>query len=249
MLLDELTDGDLLSFFRIAYLSTYKWQMIDENSTMVEKMVFFERGEEIYRSTLWMLDCEIDEEPPAQIPQEVVMGPVLMIRLLTRLVQRGLLERAQTWTALPEGCDQSTSLAQVKQITSSAVIKKLLTLSVKRVTARREIGLSRLPDGDHRYTRSSFPPGAELAHVLVQFDEATKGQFAESIRGARKELALCLDLAAEMSMKIRQYESALGFSLGAVAAVEICPRTEGIPTDLLSKNKRRITDAKRHVRA
>jgi len=160
---------------------------------------------------------------------------------------RGTLEKAQTWDALPAGCEPSTSLAQVKQITSPAVVKKLLSLSVKRVAARRELGLSRTVAGDPYHTRSAYVPAAELASILLQFDEATNSTYSENIRGARKELVLCLNLAAEESLKLQEYEAALGFSLGVVEAIEGATPTDGTPSDMLSKNKRRIADAKRRV--
>ncbi|THH30608.1 hypothetical protein EUX98_g3578 [Antrodiella citrinella] len=246
-LVEDIKDQDLLSLLRPAYLAAQKWQMIDENSDTEERLLFFERGEEICRSPLWVVECGLDEEPTEQIPQEMTIGPITLVRVLLRLAQRGLLKQAQTWTVLPSGCDSSTGLAQIKQITSPAVLNKLLSVSVKRVTARRELGQSRAPKGDHWHTRSAYVPAAELASVLVQFDKDTNREHSVSIKGARKELVLCLNLAADVSMKLRQYEPAMGFSAGAVAAIENASPADAIPSDMLARIKRRIFDAKRNL--
>ncbi|TCD69543.1 hypothetical protein EIP91_007167 [Steccherinum ochraceum] len=226
---EELPNEDILSFLRVAYLATSKWQMMDIDSDIRDRLLFFERGEEICRSPLYVVECDIDADPTGQVPQETTMGPIAMIRLLTRLAERGILDQAQTWTEVPPGCDPSIQLPPIKQITSPAVVNKLLSLSVKRVKKRRELGAARAPRGDHWHTRSAYIPAAELAMDLLKFDEVTNGRFSASVKGARKELALCLDLAAETSVTLRQHEAALGFSLGAIAAVDEASEADGIP--------------------
>lgn len=218
-------------------------------SDFVECLKIDERGEEVYRSPLWAAECRVKVDPPGQIPHETVLGPIALMRLLTRLAKNGILESAQTWTALPDGCAPKTSLAQVKQITSHDVIKKLLSLFVKRVAARREQGVTSSTSGSHYYTRFMFVPGAELAHVLLQFDEATGGRFAGCIRGTRRELVLCLQQAGEASMKVKEYEPALGFFLGAVAATEVSAPVDGVPRELVTKIKKRVAEVQRLLRS
>ncbi|THH26298.1 hypothetical protein EUX98_g7891 [Antrodiella citrinella] len=249
-LVDDIQTPDILSFLRPSYLSTQKLKPLNATSSITDRLLHIEREEEICRSPPSVSDRP-EIEPMGQVPHELIMGPIALLRLLLRLAQRGLLEEAQTWNELPMGCEPSTSLVQVKQITSPAVLKKLLSLSVKRVTARRTLGLERARRGDHRhawFARSAYVPAAELASILVQFDETTHSRYSDSIRGARKELVLCLDLAAGVSMRIQEYESALGFSLGEVTAIEDASLADEIPSDMLPKAKRRIADAKRQLR-
>ncbi|KAH8103144.1 hypothetical protein BXZ70DRAFT_774710 [Cristinia sonorae] len=246
-LVDDIKDEDLLSFLRPSYLGMQKWQIMTANSSPSDVFTFFERGEEVCRSPLYVVECELDVDPTVQLPQETTIAPIALTRLLHRLAQRGILDQAQVWTALPPGCDPSTSLAQVKQITSPAVLQKLLSISVKRATARRELGLTREPKGDHWHTRFGYTPAAELASALVQFDESTGRKWTESVRGARKELALNLNLAAETSMKLKEYETAAAFFTGAVNAIEGASSVDSIPRDMLAKVKRRTAEAKRRI--
>ena len=180
-ILGDFEVSDMLSFLRVAYLASQKLQTINETSNFVDCLKIAEREEEVFRSPVWVVECHMKVDAPGQIPQEAVLGPIALIRLLTRLAKSGVLESAQTWTNLPEGCDPKTILAQVKQITNQDVIKKLLSLGVKRVAASREQGVSRSISGAHYYTRFTFVSGAELAHVLLNLmrllEDALRGAF------------------------------------------------------------------------
>ena len=46
-------------------------------------------------------------------------------------------------------------------------------------------------------------------------------------------------------MRVKEYEPALGFFLGAVAATEVSAPVDGVPRELVAKIKKRITEVKR----
>lgn len=173
--------------------------------------------------------------------------PTALLRLLIVMAKRGMLEQAAGWTSLPEGTAPSASLTQVKQILSLVVLDKILPLALKRVTARRELGSTRLSQSDWWHARSAYRPAAELAVCLLEFDKATGGRWASKIRGATRELVLCLGNAAEMSNRVKEYEPAYSYAPAAVEIGESAPPDEDVTRDLVEKNQRRATLAKSRV--
>lgn len=247
--------GDLLSLLRIAYLATRK-----SSSFAADLSHFRPSGTEaLHERTEWVAgifrvplalahieDSRAEFDAQSQVPESAISGPTALMRLLTVLASRGVLEEVASWTALPEVCQHGVDLAQVQQIMSEPVIKKLLPLVLKRVTTQRENARRHIPKEPY-VARSDYRHGAELAATLVSFDIATRGRWKASVRGARKELVLCLGNAAEMSNRVRDYKAALGFAVAAQAVLQQAPRDEGIPADVGQKNARRIATARSNV--
>ena len=78
-------------------------------------------------------------------PEEFA-GPLAFLRLLLLLSERGLLSRIPSWSAIPLGDSDAVqpgaknlSLSHLKQITSPAVIRKSVSMSLKRVKELREV--------------------------------------------------------------------------------------------------------------
>lgn len=208
-----------------------------------------ERVNEIFRTSQIITACYPPDtvEASSQVASETVSGPIALLRLLIVLARRGVLDQASEWRALPEGTAPSTSLTQVKQILSPAVVEKILPLALKRVAARRELGNIRLRANDWWHARAAYRPAAELAVCLREFDNVTNGRWASKIRGATKELVLNLGNAAEMSNRKKEYKTALGFASAAVEIGQNAPADEDVTRDLVEKNRRRVDLAKSQV--
>ena len=73
----------------------------------------------------------------------------------------------------------------------------------------------------------------------------TTGKYSEAIRGARKELVLCLGNAAEMAKRKSMHGDALRLAAAAVHYANNAIQDEGITSDLVAKNERRLAEAKR----
>lgn len=244
---DSVTDMDLLSLLRVAYLACSKTPPLNATS-MRAVCEHAERANEIFRVPQWVSELEPDSiDAPSQVAGEPVTGPTALLRLLIVLARRGVLEQVPQWTSLPEATAPSTSLTQVKQILSPAVLDKILPLALKRVVARREIGNTRLRQNDWWHARSAYRPAAELAVCLTDFDKATNGRWLSKIQGATKELVLSLGNAAEMSNRVKEYETAYRFALAAYQVGQSAPASEDIAQSVLDKNQRRADLAKSYV--
>ncbi|KAK7685472.1 hypothetical protein QCA50_011336 [Cerrena zonata] len=244
---NEIKDSDLLSLARIAYLACQKVKSQEEVMISADPddiCVWQERNQEILRVPLAGTDRE-DVDEVALIPREATIGPIALIRVLTCLAERGLLDQSQSWTQLPEGTSPSVTLANLKQITSPPIIKKILTIAVKRASAYREIGRQRVQSNAYHRALLAYVPAAELSCCLLEFDRVTGRKYSREIRGARKELVLCLGNAAEMSRRKDRKEDFLRFAVAANQYAKDALPEEGITGDLIVKNGRRLAEAKR----
>ncbi|KAL4246666.1 hypothetical protein ABKN59_008852 [Abortiporus biennis] len=188
---EKIQNSDLLALLRAAYNGSQKTPDLAPGAGLEDRCHFIEHHQEIYRSPMWSAETNVDVKAPSLIPHAEVMGPIAMIRLLTKMAQRNILEEARQFKKLPEGTPAGTNLRQVKQIVAPDVVKKLVLLSMKRLVARRELGRSRLQrqtDVDLAYVRASYLPAAELAAALIEFDEVTNKRWTKFIRGATREL-------------------------------------------------------------
>ena len=194
-------------------------------------------------------DCNPAIDPQCTIPELVIAAPIALLRLLAVLAERGLLEQIPTWNALPDTCAPTTSLAQVKQITSAPVISPLLPLVFKRIVTQRETS-RRNVNSTPLVARDDYRIAAELAAALVAFDSAVDGKWRGSMRGAWKELVLSLGNAAEMSNRVDDFETALGFAIAAVNIIGRAPTdAEGVTPEIKQKNLRRLRTAREEVSA
>lgn len=83
---------------------------------------------------------------PSIICCEEFAGPIAFLRLLFLLSERGLLSRIPSWSTVPhyhgDGVGPSMKkprLSQLKRMTSTAVIRKLVSMSLKRTKELREV--------------------------------------------------------------------------------------------------------------
>lgn len=183
-------------------------------------------------------------DAPVQVAPEGIMGPVALIRLLTVLAERGILDDAKNWTELPAGTSTSTSLGQIKQITNPDVVRRCLILALKRVTARRDKGRERLAKSETEYACTAYVSAAELAVALVSFDIASRHKFTPHMPGVYNELVLCLGNAAQMSIRMKQYRKALNLASCAIQAAQSVPKGQAVEPGLLAKNNARVQTAK-----
>ncbi|KAK7685473.1 hypothetical protein QCA50_011337 [Cerrena zonata] len=186
-----------------------------------------------------------DAEPSAHLPCTELIGPIALLRLLTRLAERGLIMQSQSWTQLPEGTSSSTTVQDIKQILEPTVLKKILAIAVKRISRFREYIRDRVQKGLYHTALINYIPLAELALSVLEFDRVTGGTFANATCGARKELVLCLGNAAEMAIRKGLNDDALRLAAAANFYGAGAPREEKIPVEVVEKNKRRLAEAKR----
>ncbi|EKM48435.1 uncharacterized protein PHACADRAFT_214799 [Phanerochaete carnosa HHB-10118-sp] len=140
--LDNISDGELISFLRVAYLASQgSLKKSLENfvpRSHRETCEQSERTTDAYRKAVWANVADYPSEPTCIVPEQAISGPVALLRLLTILAERGVLDEIPKWTSLPVGTVPGTELKQVQQITSLEVIQKLLPLVVRRVTIARD---------------------------------------------------------------------------------------------------------------
>ncbi len=248
---DHLNIHDLASLLRPAYIGSQKvkepegWDISTE-----EDAELIERSVELRRSPLWAVVTRCIVRPPVQVPNENTIGPIAFLSLLTRMAKQDLLDQAQTWDQVPPGTDSSVTLAQLKQMTSPQIVKKMLTISTKRVATKIQEGILSVQSGvDPHASRAAFLPAAELSAAAVVFDETTNGKWSASTRGTRRKLVMSLGEVAEMSLRAKEYGSALGFALEACSRWQSAPSSEAIPRSTLDKNKRRVPEARRRINA
>lgn len=245
--LEEVKTEDLLSLLRVAYLASQKVKAA-AGGTVQETCEYAEANQEIWRVPMWSLETQPEIlDGVAQVAPGIMTGPTALIRLLIPLAKRGIIEESQTWTSLPPGTQQGTSLTQVKQILSPAVISHVLPFALKRVTAHRERGNTLSNYSKTNYARASYLASAELASYLVEFNKASEDKWADKVQGAQKELVLSLSSAAEMSLRKKEYKIARGFAWAANEIARNAPNNEGIQPETLAKNERRIDTANQHV--
>lgn len=183
-----LTEGDLVSLLRIAYLASHKVRPKTPTSTSRDAYSHAERTEELYRSPMHTVSTGQVLDPAEQVAPESVLGPTTYARLLTVLAQRKTLEIISKWKQLPKGSLVNfTCLEQVQQATRPETIRHFLGLATRRITGSSDKGKTRIKDHDEDHARSAFMDGAELGAALVAFDNATNSVYGASMVGARKE--------------------------------------------------------------
>ncbi|EIW74471.1 hypothetical protein CONPUDRAFT_133136 [Coniophora puteana RWD-64-598 SS2] len=192
------------------------------------------------------------DTPFVVAPQEV-LGPTTLIRLLVVLAQRNALDGIQTLVKAPYGLSTSTSLRHVQQITHPEVITRTIKIAQRRillVVERTRKGLIGHMNAEDTINSACmhFATAAELAAALVALDVATKGTYAAEICGARKRLVITLGNAARMALTLKQYQRALHYIMGAVAAAEDISPDEGLELDIIEKNIQRLDEARRGLR-
>jgi len=180
------------------------------------------------------------------------MGPITLILLYARLAQCGMMKEARTWTSLPAGTHPSTNLAQVKQILSQDVVEKALSLSTARLEPRRAEGKRTLDRHQDMYwVRGIYVSVAELAQALITFTslkvDGHASLYKKHVVGAYKELTLSLGNAAEMSLRLKEWNVGLAFALSAEMMAKNAPTGDGLEPGVLEKNQRRVANALDHL--
>lgn len=246
----QLQTADICSLLRVCYTASGAIKSLDQVDTLDENdlYIWIERSSEVFRSPMYTVFTLDTVDVPVIIADESVLGPLSLIRTLLALARRGLLDEIRGWTKVPDGTSPSTSLGQIKQITSPNIIRRIVTIAFKRVGTRREKGKVRLDEDDQDYARVAYTSAAELAHTLITFNDATSRLWDRRLRGVHKELVLCLGNAAEMALRLKQYKRALGYALCAVRAGANVPQEEGLGQDTRNKNVRRSEAAQAKLR-
>lgn len=242
----NISDADLASFLPIGLAASQNVKSMQQSARVeADTYTWIERSTEIFRSPVYTVFTYDKVYPAQQIAEESVLGPTAYLRLLAVLSSRGTLKGIQKWKRLPKEASPSVSLADVKAAAHRDAIQRTLALALNRVTARRETGHKRIrKDNEMDHAGFAYSSGAELAASLVAFDVASKGEWEAQIRGARKELVLCLGNAAEMALGIQRYRQALKCALGAVnAAQELSPH-DAVDETVKAKNTRRVERAR-----
>jgi hypothetical protein len=244
-----VTDADICSLLRISYVASHKVKEPANisPSDMNGLYTWIERSVDIFRTPFHVVFTGAKVDTPAQVPDESIMGPLALIRLLVVVAKRGLLDTIPNWTALPEGTS-ATSLGHIQQITNTNVIRQFLGLALKRLTALNEKGRKCSNENDVEFACFTYTAAAELAMALVAFDNATQHKQTQQIRGVYKELPVYLGNAAEMALRSKQYRRALSLALSAVAAEKIAPSGETIDIRIKAKNARRVEAAKAELK-
>jgi hypothetical protein len=241
----NIADTDFLSLLRIGYAASQNVKTMQQISSEVESYVYIERAVELFRSPMYTVFTLDNVDPPQQVPDESVMGPIALSRLLAVLAQRGILDDIPKWKKVPAGTSPSTTLNQLKQIIGDEYLRRTLTRIVKRVTERREVGHKRIrEENEADFAGFAYSSAAELAAAIVAFDTATNKKYKDLIRGVRKELVLCLGNSSEMALTLRQYQRALNFALGAGISAQNLPTEDAIDSGIIEKNKRRAERAR-----
>ncbi|KAH7922924.1 hypothetical protein BV22DRAFT_1016358 [Leucogyrophana mollusca] len=231
------------SLLRVGYQGSHKIR--DQTSPQSES----DKYTRIMRTKMIFNSPKFTPNPTAadaseHIAEEGVLGPIALANLLVVLARRTGLDAIQGLRKAPNGLSTSTCLDHVQQITHPEVVRRFLKIALQRVKAQADKGRTQVKEGMLHRARVEFTSAAELAAALVAFDNHTKGQYAEEVKGARKELVLALGNASEMAMRSKQYQKALSFGLGAVSVAETIPANEELDPGVILKNKRRVDQAR-----
>lgn len=251
---EGIENGDLLTLLRIAYVASQAAisPTRDRPPTIMpsDMLACMERVTDLFRfpvSMAYISDPRgFDRDATSHMPAQGVGAPTALLRLLSVLEERGIIEDAQSWSTLPAGCVPGTDLRQVKQILSPPVIKKLIPLVIKRMSASRE--LARMDVATQQWkVRARYVEAAQLGAALLAFDRTTEERWGKTTRGLKKELVLCLGNASEMSIRRHDFDAALGFAAWADTIAQTSDPAEGITEDTIAKNQRRIQTAQQGV--
>lgn len=258
---DSLPDFFVLAFLRVAYACSQKVPQLEDippdGQGLNTLNLTIERTQEVARKPHWIAVGNIDNPDYSSIRyREEFTGPITFLRLLLLLSERGLLSKIPFWSAIPshdgdamEPGVKKPSLSQLKQITSPAVIRKFVSMSLKKVKELREVhGRREVQEGKLGDARWSYACGSELSAAIAAFLEspgvATELK-SKLLDDTKEELVLCLGNAAEVSIRGKKYLEGLKFASAAVAVGATCTwLTETVTT----KNKNRYETALNAVR-
>lgn len=250
---ESLPDFFLFTFLQIAYTCSPKPTPLEEIPPSPEALdalhLSIERSQEVARKPM----SEISDDPDYSsiLYREEFSAPIAFLRLLLMLSERRLLSKIPSWSKIPPQSGGNTEpgmkkprLSQLKQITSQPVVRKFLSMALKRVRKLREIyGRREVEEGKLGDARWSYACGAELSAAIVGFlesPEAAAELKPEFLDDTRKELVLCLGNAAEMLIRGGKHFEGLEFASAAVAIGTGCA---GLAETVMTKNKNRYENA------
>ena len=253
---DSLPDLFVLTFLRVAYTCSQRVPQLGAlpagGGDPDAMRLSIERSQEVARKPHWAAFGQPDDPAYSSILyREEFAGPIAFLRLLLLLSERGLLSKVPSWLAIPSytGEDigpgvKKPSLSQLKQVTSLGVIRKFISMSLKRVKELREVhGRREVQQGKLGDARWSYACASELSAAIIAFlesPEAATELSTNSLDDTKKELVLCLGNAAEMSIRGKQYLEGLKFASAAVAVGVACT---GVDETIVTKNKNRYATA------
>ena len=240
---EELPTTDILSFLRLAYTSSMRVKPLLE----LEPGDFgaitdhVERTAEIARIPTWAAYTGTQVDSTLQVACQSILGPTAYLRLLIILARRRILDEIPNWTPdqVPEGLDPSTNLAQLRQTTDPAILKKLMGFITKRASMRREEGSVLFKKEDWDAARVQYTAASEALVALLSLEREGKGRWKGRLKGARSELVMNLGNASEMCARLNQGRATYAFAAAAVQFASTAPTYDPVKAELLEKNKRR----------
>jgi hypothetical protein len=253
---ESLPDIFVLTFLRIAYACSSKPTPLEDippsPAAFDALYLSIERSQEVARKPISAIyTSPIDPDYSSILYREEFSGPIAFLRLMLLLSERRLLSKIPSWSAIPayrgdsmEPGLKKPSLSQLKQITSHAVIRRFVSMALKRATDLRDVhGRREVQRGKFGDARWSYACGSELSAAIVAFlesPEAATELKSEFLDDTKKELVLCLGNAAEMSIRGKKHSEGLKFASAAVALGAGCT---GLTEAILIKNKNRYETA------
>ena len=240
-----VTNTEVESLLRIAYTACRRISPKEECRSSAEHLL---HGERAIESNDFPTAALEGDGPMFTIGSERILGPVALTRLLVVLAQRKALDTIQTLKKPPKGLSSYTSLHHLQQITHPAVIRRFLTIALRRVmelTSEGRWGFTERRFGQAKYL---FTSSAELAAALVALDTHTEGQYSNHIRGARKELVIALSNASATTLRAKEYLETQTFAFYAIDAAKNIPAVEGLDRNIVEKCRKRIQEAQHFSR-
>jgi hypothetical protein len=254
---ESLPDFFVFAFLPVAYGCSPKPAPLEDESSLFDLYLSIERNQEVTRKPLSAtMDSPVDPDYSSVLYREEFSGPIAFMRLMLLLSERHILSKIPSWSAIPsyhgdamEPGMKKPSLSQLKQITSPGVIRKFVSIALKRVKELREVhGRREVETGKVVDARWSYACGSELSAAIVAFlesPEAATELKSKFLDDTKKELVLCLGNAAEMSIRGKKHLEGLKFASAAVAIGAGCP---GLTEATMTKNKNRYKTALNAIR-
>jgi len=212
-----------------------------------------ERNELLSIKSLISITVEpmVVDDAVLQGPPRDLVGPIAFFRLLICFTKRRIVEEVSTWTSvpLPEHLRYLADLSEIKRIADPDVIQERLSFAVEKVaTGRKKANEVVDTTRDSAFhARGEYRHVAELAANLIAYNRASGDNWSEHIRGIWKELVFSVGNAAEMSVRLQEYETALSFATITVDVAHSAPEGEKVSDEVLAKNMRRLNEAQRRV--
>lgn len=240
----ELSDDTLLSLLHIGSSASQKLFPMNAIRQESDQYDYLDHNFEVFRMPLSAQGTGEQFDAPNQIAPEGILGPTVLVRLLTILHQRGKLAAAPL-KKLPVGVS-GTTLPEIRSILKEDTIRRFLLLAKARTTERREAGHTRYKkDREPDFAGFAYYSAAELAAALVAFDEETEGKWNNCLKDVRMEVVMSLGNAAEMALGVKQEKKALYYATTVVQFAEKLKGTEyAVGNDYLVKNRRRAERAR-----